>query len=182
MQIEPSKIIYSKRKTLCLQITREGEFIVRAPKRTSTHFIQNFILQKQDWIYNSILKITNKIQNTPKHNYTPEQIKQFKIEARKTLFERLNYWSQVMNLKYTKFRLSSAKTRWGSCSGRDVISLNWRLILTNIDLIDYVVIHELSHVKQKNHSDKFWALVEKYDPQYKLHRKSLKESQALILI
>jgi predicted metal-dependent hydrolase len=181
-QIEPSKIIYSKRKTLCLQITREGEFIVRAPKKASPSFIQNFILQKQDWIYSSILKITQKRQNIPKLDYTPDQIKELKSQSRIVLKDSLDNWSEVMNLKYTKFRLSSAKTRWGSCSGRDVISLNWRLILTAPDLINYVVIHELAHVKQKNHSDKFWSLVEKYDPDYKAHRKSLKANQSLVQI
>jgi predicted metal-dependent hydrolase len=182
MSIQPSKIIYSKRKTLCLQITREGEFIVRAPKKASESFIRNFVVSKQDWIVKTLSKIIHRVKDHPKLDYTPQQISEFKTSARKVLKERLDYWSGIMGLKYTIFRLSGARTRWGSCSGCDVISLNWRLILVEKPLIDYVVIHELAHVKQKNHSARFWSLVEKYDPDYRLHRNKLKENQVLVQI
>ena len=179
MQIQPSKIIYSKRKTLCLQITREGEFVVRAPKRASKSFIYNFVAKKQDWVAKSIAKIVQRVKKSPKLDYSQEQIQEYKKTARSLLEERLNQRSQIMGFDYTNFRLSSARTRWGSCSGKDVISLNWRLVLVDLRLIDYVVIHELAHVKQKNHSSKFWSLVEKYCPNYKHLRRELKEKQLL---
>ncbi|MEM1312676.1 MAG: SprT family zinc-dependent metalloprotease [Patescibacteria group bacterium] len=179
MSIEPSKIIYSKRKTLCLQITREGEFIVRAPRRASKSFIYNFIAKKQDWIVKTLAKIIKRVQNSPKLTFSEEQIKEYKKTARALLQDRLSHWSIIMKLNYTSFRLSSAKTRWGSCSCKDVISLNWRLVLIDMNIIDYVVIHELAHVRQKNHSAKFWIIVEKYCPNYKDLRRELKEKQLL---
>jgi predicted metal-dependent hydrolase len=79
-----------------------------------------------------------------------------------------------MNLQYKNLRLSSAKTRWGSCSGQNTISINWRLSILPEELLEYVIIHELAHIKEKNHSSKFWDLVSQFCPDYKQKRKELK--------
>ncbi len=108
---------------------------------------------------------------------TKEQvIKLYKKQAKKIFEDRITIWSLKMNLKPSKIRLSSAKTRWGSCTGKNVISLNWKLLLAPLEILDYVVIHELAHIEQKNHSKKFWSLVEKFDPSWKNKRKWLKEN------
>jgi len=95
-------------------------------------------------------------------------------QARLMLNQELKYWAAVMKLTPKQFRLSSAKTRWGSCSGKNAISLNWRLILTPLEVLQYVVIHELAHIAEKNHSIDFWNIVAKFDPNFKLNRKYLK--------
>lgn len=97
------------------------------------------------------------------------------------ILSRVQYWSNQMNLfpKQVKFR--SQKTRWGSCSSRQVINLNWRLIVFPPEIIDYVVIHELSHLKFMNHSKLFWQLVETHQPEYAFYRRRLKENQSLPL-
>ncbi len=95
-------------------------------------------------------------------------------QAKIVFAEEVKYHSAVMNLKYKDLKLSNAKSRWGSCSGSNSISLSWRLILVPKEILGYVIIHELAHIKHKNHSKAFWELVSKYCPTWKSDRKFLK--------
>ncbi len=176
--ITPKNIIYSKRKTLSLQITKDAELIVRAPNRANLNLIHDFIQKKQIWIQNTIKRVLERKRNTaPNLGVAKSEEVEVKKKARVLLKSRLDHWSEVMDLNYTKFRLSSANTRWGSCSGKNVISLNWRLALVPLELLDYVAIHELAHVKEKNHSKSFWDLVGKFDLDFKNHKNQLKGYQ-----
>lgn len=99
----------------------------------------------------------------------------YKRTAMPILEERLQTISQAIGLSYSGFSLSDAKTKWGSCDGKNAIRLNWRLILLDSALIDYVIVHELAHTVHHNHSGAFWALVEKHYPKYKGAVRWLKE-------
>ena len=94
----------------------------------------------------------------------------YKQKAKEIIAERLHKYEQIMGLYSTKFGITSANTRWGSCSGKNSINFTWKLVMADIDVIDYVVVHEIAHIKEKNHGKNFWNLVGKYYPNYKSAR------------
>lgn len=108
--------------------------------------------------------------------------KWFKKIGTSILWGRVQYFADLMQVSPTKVRLSNAKGCWGSCNSLGVISLNWRLIMVPHDLIDYVVVHELSHLLQMNHSQLFWNVVKSVLPDYQNRRKLLKKGDYLLAL
>ncbi len=109
---------------------------------------------------------------------TAEQIKYtviqiYKMLAKRDITSRVIHFSKLMNSSPTAVHINSAKTRWGSCSGKNRINFSWRLVLADDALIDYVVVHELAHIKEHNHSSRFWAVVESVLPDYKARQQGL---------
>lgn len=100
----------------------------------------------------------------------------YKREARRRLTERLKFLSERLSLKPTGFRITSARTRWGSCSRRNGLSITWRIVMAPLEVIDYILIHELCHIVEKNHSPGFWSLVEQALPNYNERRRWLREN------
>lgn len=99
----------------------------------------------------------------------------YRQQARRVIEARVACFAEKHQLHYKKIRITSARTRWGSCSTRGTLSFSWRLVLTPPDVIDYVVVHELAHTVHHNHSKHFWKLVENLLPDYKERRKQLRE-------
>ena len=104
----------------------------------------------------------------------------YKKQARKVLIERADFFVRKYGFKVGKVRISSARTRWGSCSSKDTLSFTWRLVMAPLGVIDYVVVHELCHLKEMSHSKTFWAQVENILPDYKQRRKWLKDNGKLL--
>lgn len=104
----------------------------------------------------------------------------YKREAVQLLTSRVQHWSAQMNLHPSQVRFREQRTRWGSCSSKRIINLNWRLIVFGPEIIDYVIVHELAHLQHMNHSQRFWDLVGRFLPDYPAHVKTLKESQYLV--
>ena len=100
----------------------------------------------------------------------------YKKEARRIFTERMDFFAKKHGFHYAKLKLSSAKRRWGSCSESGNINLTWRLVMTPPEIIDYVIVHELCHLREANHSKAFWAQVADILPDYKQRRKWLKEN------
>ena len=106
----------------------------------------------------------------------------YKGKAKAYIEERVRHYSGVLNLYPEHVRIGSARSRWGSCSHKNHLSFTWRLIMAPHSVIDYVVIHELAHIKEKNHSNRFWNLVEEIVPDYGTHRKWLRKKGHLLNI
>ncbi|MGB0467124.1 MAG: M48 family metallopeptidase [Pontibacterium sp.] len=104
----------------------------------------------------------------------------YEAQAQIYLSERLNHWQQQMDLEASALKVKGFRRRWGSCDSRGGIVLNWRLILTPSELIDYVVVHELAHLVHFNHSKNFWALVKRYIPDYPVLKQALQQRHVLL--
>ncbi len=106
----------------------------------------------------------------------------YKKQAYQKIRERLDWYSALSGLKYNKFAITDAQKRWGSCNVKGNLHFTWRLIMTPLKVIDYVVIHELVHLTEKNHSKKFWSKVKTLLPDYERYREWLKENEHLLAV
>lgn len=102
----------------------------------------------------------------------------YRNKAKEIFTERTQVWSRITGLLPVSIRISSARTRWGSCSSRGTLSLTWRLVMAPLEVVDYVILHELVHLKIKNHSSVFWNAVTEHCPNWRIHRAWLKEHGA----
>ena len=165
-------IIYSDRRTVSICV-KDRVVTVRAPRSTSEKRIRELVIKNAEWIEKQLQK-----QNTPRFKdaqLTDDQIKLLKKNARIILKQKLEYFSEIMGLKFGRLTITSAKTRFGSCSSKGNISFSWRLMLYPEQAIDYVVVHELAHLKQMNHSTAFYKIIEQIFPDYKARRAMLKK-------
>ena len=166
------KIIYSRRKTLSLCV-KDGEIIAHAPIGFSEKRIDDFVNSKKEWVLGALKK--QKDRNEKYVGLSEEKISEIKKSAKEYFNEKTAYFASIMNLKYSRITITSAKTRFGSCSSRGNISYSWRLMLYPEEAREYVVIHELSHLVHMTHSSSFYKLLETYMPNYKEIKKLLKK-------
>ncbi len=175
-----AEVIYSGRKTLGLEVTAEGRVKVRAPFGTGDKVIEDFVRMRAGWIREKYLLFRSrreKREAAGKKDYEkdPGLEAEYRELAGKKIRQRVRYFSGKMGVTCGRISIRSQKTRWGSCSGRGNLNFNWKLILMPPEILDYVVVHELAHRKQMNHSPLFWAEVERILPDYRIRRQWLKE-------
>ena len=166
------EIIYSNRKTLSVTV-KEGRVIVRSPRGLGRSHIEAFIDKNREWIAKRIEITKNQVD--PIAQMTPEQIKELRETARSYLVAKTKIYADALGLKYGRITITGAKTRFGSCSSKGNISYSYRLMLYPESAIDYVVVHELAHLVEMNHSRRFYAIIEKILPDYKERIKLLKK-------
>lgn len=165
------KLIRSNRKTIELSIDDDFLPLVKAPLKMSTEVIEKFVVKHEKWIEK---QITKKREHDEKFALSPEEETMLKEKALSYLKERTEYFAKLMGLKYSGIKITSAKKRFGSCSGKNSICYSWLLMQYPAEAIDYVVVHELAHIIYKNHGKNFYKLIEKYLPDYKKREKLLK--------
>lgn len=158
-------VIRSRRRSLAVQVDKSCNITVRAPFFVSQKEIDAFMADKKEWLEKAII-IQREKAKTQKI-YSDEEIKNLRQKAKEILPKKVKYYSDLMGVVPAAVKVNSAKTRYGSCSGKN--SINFSLYLMDKDerFIDYVVVHELAHIKHHNHSKEFYAFVEKYVPDYK---------------
>ena len=171
------RIIKTRRKTIGLEISPDLQITVRAPYHISDVRIREFVESKQTWI----LKHLAIMQDRQAHDPIPagvisyKELRHMTEEARIIIPERVKYFAKIIGVTYGQITIRHQKTRWGSCSSSGNLNFNCMLMATSPELIDYVVVHELCHRKQMNHSPLFWKEVEEILPDYRNLRSRLKE-------
>lgn len=166
-------IYYSKRKTISLSVGKHGEIIVRAPKRCAKSTIMQFVNEHEEWIARQRQRNAERLLSPIHADLSDEEIDRLKKAARKYIPDRVKYYAPIVGVSVNRIAIRNQSTKWGSCSAKGNLNFNCRLMLLTPDLIDYVVVHELCHRLQMNHSKLFWAEVERVIPNYKELRKKL---------
>ena len=174
----PYQLIRSARKTISIQITPAGEVIVRCPKRMSVREAETFVQSKRSWLEKHLTKMAAKPQLPP---FTPEELRALAKQAARIIPGRVGYFASIVGVTYGRITIRSQRTRWGSCSAKGNLNFNCLLALCPPEVLDYVVVHELCHRKELNHSARFWAEVEKVCPDYRQHKQWLKENGGTLI-
>ena len=170
------ELIRTRRKTIAIYI-RDAEVVVRAPLRASMRDIDRFVTSKQAWIEKHLAEQRAMAGRRENAEFDKEKISYYKKQARKIILGRIAYYAPSMGVSPAIVRIGSAKRSWGSCTSAGKLSFSWRLMLAGPDEIDYVVVHELAHLKQLNHSKAFWEIVAAVLPDHKERRKRLRRLQ-----
>ena len=160
-------VIKSKRKTISIQV-KPNEVIVRAPTRMKQNEIEKFVESKRNWIEKHLKSVSEKqklLQTA--EPYTEEEIRGFVAKAKEIIPPKVEFFADKIGVTYNKITIRCQRTRWGSCSSKGNLNFNCLLILLPDKIIDSVVVHELCHRKQMNHSAKFYSEIEKVFPDYK---------------
>jgi predicted metal-dependent hydrolase len=181
MNIKIDKLIRSRRRTIGLQITSDARLIVRAPVFVSEDHIHRLISRKGSWIKAKQDYFKERQNKVPARNLLPGEAFLLKAQALEYITLRVEYYAQMAGVKYKSIRINNAKTRWGSCGYKDTLNFTWRLMMAPARVVDYVIVHELMHLKQKNHSHQYWAEVEKMMPDYKQDERWLKQNGHLLV-
>ena len=168
--------VKSNRKTIAIQIKEDGRVVVRTPYSMSRVKAEQFIEERRDWILKNQKALKEK--QDQKMMITQEMRKAGVEKAMEIFPKRVEYYARLMGISYGRITIREQKTRWGSCSGKGNLNFNWKLTLMPPEILDYVVVHELAHRKEMNHSRDFWKIVEQVLPDYQKRRKRLKELSA----
>ena len=173
---EDIEIIRSNRRTISLEITPAGQVLVRAPRRMSETDIRAFVELKSSWLAKHLQKKEKDTESLQEEGYfTQQEIKKLVALAKQVIPEKVAYYARLMGVTYGRISIRKQRTRWGSCSREGNLNFNCLLMMAPTEVLDYVVVHELSHRLEMNHSARFWAQVEKVIPDYRGPRKWLKE-------
>jgi len=160
-----------------ISINMRGEVLVTLPRLVPKIFAQKIIIEKQDWVQKQLQKIKAGQTGDPRlFDYSRKQYERYREEARAFCTQRTEHWAQEMNLQYNRIAIKNPKTRWGSCSNKRNLNFNYKIIFLTDLQSDYLIVHELAHLCEMNHSKAFWALVAHYIPRYKELRKELRRS------
>lgn len=174
------KIIKSRRKSVGIEIKPDLTVLVRAPLFLSENAIKKLVSQKNDWIEKKINQINEKATlNLP--IFSEKEIEILREKTRTLITPKAEYYAKILGVTFNRLSVKKQKSVWGSCSAKKNINFNLLLCLCPDSVVDYIVVHELCHLKELNHSKKFWYEVEKILPDYKASRLWLKTNGGTLI-
>ena len=167
----------SKRaKRVRLAVYCDGSVVVTSPFGVRQSIIDRFISDKKQWIMDKI-RFYNGIDKKTIPTFSHDDYLKHKDKALKFVKERVDHYNKIYKYSFNNIYIKNQKTRWGSCSKKDNLNLNYKIIFLPKDLQDYIIVHEICHLKEFNHSQKFWSLVEKVFPNYLEIKKALRKNE-----
>lgn len=184
----PYTLIKSKRKSYSIRIEPTAEVTVRVPLQFTYKELDRLFQEKEKWIVKHYQTQKTIRENAAKAESDLSEAQKKALEmryreaAREYIPKRVLYYQQFIEGTYKRITIRDQATRWGSCSSSGTLSFNWRLMLAPPAVLDYVVVHELCHFEHMNHSKEFWSAVERVLPEYKEHKKWLKEHGSMLRV
>ena len=176
------QVIYSRRKTISIRVREDGEVIVRAPLRCPRSTIERFVNSSGDWIRKHREEM---LERKASEIFVPKlsgrELEELRAAARRLIPERCAYYADKIGVTYGRITIRAQRSRWGSCSARGNLNFNCLLMLAPLEVIDSVVVHELCHRKEMNHSARFYAEVRRVFPEYDRWHGWLKENGDLLI-
>ena len=175
------KIVRSNRKTSSIQI-KNGEVILRVPLKTTDAAAEKIVKDNRKWIIAGLIKSETEkqaLESLP--TISDSEIKVLEERARIVIPHRVAYYAALLGVSYGKISIRHQKGRWGSCNGEGDLSFNCLLMLTPLEVIDSVVVHELCHRKEMNHSEKFYKEVLRVYPDYRKWNDWLKKNGGILI-
>lgn len=171
--MEAYTLIRSGRRTLALEITRDCRLLVRAPARCPKRTVEEFIQRSQPWIERNLARMRQRAAEAGPPP-TPEEIEALRAQARAVLPGKVAHYAALMGLSPTGVKITTARKRYGSCSAKNSLCFSCFLMRSPDEAVDAVVVHELAHIRHKNHGPDFYTLVQRYMPDYQARKKLLK--------
>lgn len=165
-------VLRSRRRTMALQVTREAQVVVRAPLHAAEADIRRFVQAHEDWLSRQLARQREWLSAHPPRS--PEEQEALRQQAKAQLPDMVRHWAQEMGVTPTGLKITSARTRFGSCSGKNSLCFSLYLMEYPPEAIEAVVVHELAHIRHKNHGSDFYTLVRQYLPDYDARIKLLK--------
>jgi predicted metal-dependent hydrolase len=169
-----ARIKRSKRVRLMrISVSCDAGVVVTVPFGIEVGRLETFIRAKANWILRKV-KYVSKFKNLPRLKASKAEYRELKLQALNLAQEKVKYWNQFYNFTYNRVSVKNQKTRWGSCSRKGNLNFNYKIVHLTSAQLDYLIVHELCHLKEMNHGRGFWELVGQTIPNYKTLRKELK--------
>lgn len=171
-------IVRSSRKTVAIQITADGRVILRCPNRMPERDVLRFAESKRDWIEKHLVTLSAQ-PSLP--TFTEADLHTLAAQIKPCIAERTAYFAELLGVTYGRITIRCQRSRWGSCSSKGNLNFNCLLALVPEEVLDYVIVHELCHLLEMNHSPAFWGNVARLIPDYRIYRKWLKDNGAALI-
>lgn len=166
-------VLSTRGRSIRFTIRSDGSCLLTTPKKISQNTIDSFLVSKQGWIVKKLRQYKNN-SHISLGTGTKEELAQNKEHVKNLVTQKLKIYQQYYpHLQWSKVIIRNQSTRWGSCSKKGTLSFNYKIGQLPIELVEYVVVHELCHLQEMNHSYKFWNLVKNILPNYKVLKKTL---------
>lgn len=173
--------VNSRARRISVTVRRDGSVWVTKPRRVSQHDVEQFVQKSVAWIAKAKKRFEG-IPKTSRVGMSKKQYKLYKQAALDLVERRIRELNVHYRFRFAKLFIRDQKSRWGSCSKSGNLSFNYRIVFLPAHLADYIIVHELCHLREMNHSKRFWGLVEKAIPEHTAHKRELRKRERGLLL